>query len=205
MRFYANKTMTTGEGGMVVTKSPHIAKRISLMRLHGIDRDAYARFNSSRPSWYYEIHAAGYKYNMTDMSAAIGIEQLRKLPAFASRRNTLANKYFSSLSCLPLLLPPLPSRKDQHAWHIFAIRILKEANIDRDQLIKELSARGIGTSVHYVPLHRQPFWKKHCSLTNEYFPNTEQIFESILSLPLYTKLTDNDQDYIIQSLDEILS
>jgi len=121
--FYANKTMTTGEGGMVVTYNSDLAKRIKIMRLHGIDRDAFDRFQSKKPAWYYEVIAPGFKYNMTDIAAAIGIQQLKKLPRFLKRRKYLAKRYLSSLANLPLILPADDIDGGSHSWHLFVIRL----------------------------------------------------------------------------------
>jgi len=202
--FYANKTMTTGEGGMVVSRSPELLKRMKVMRLHGIDRDAFDRFHSKKPAWYYEVVEPGFKYNMTDIAAAIGIHQLKKLPKFLSRRQYLAKRYLDHLSDLPLLLPSGGIKGDIHAWHLFVIRINNEARISRDELVQFLSDRGIGSSVHYVPLHRQPYWRDRYKLTNNMFEQADKAYLSMLSIPLYTSMTDEQQDRIIQALRDAL-
>lgn len=202
--FYANKTITTGEGGMIVTRNPPLADRMRVMRLHGIDRDAFSRFRSTLPAWYYEVVAPGFKYNLTDVAAAIGIHQLRKLDRFAKRRRELAARYHYELSKLPLILPADAPSNDEHAWHLYVVR-LSDARISRDELIQALSDHGIGTSVHYVPLHRQPYWRDRYRLTPEMFPNAEAAYQSMVSIPLYTRMSDDDQTRVIRALHAILS
>ncbi|WP_081897700.1 DegT/DnrJ/EryC1/StrS aminotransferase family protein [Massilia sp. BSC265] len=203
--FYANKTMTTGEGGMVVTRDPELAARMRCMRLHGINRDAFDRYTSRVPAWFYEVVAAGFKYNLTDIASAIGIEQLRKIDRFQQRRSWLAHRYDEALAGLPLQLPAHPAFGSTHAWHLYVIRLQDGAGIERDELINELSERGIGTSVHFIPLHRQPYWRDTCGLNPEAFPVAEASFEAMLSLPLYTRMLDADQDRVVAALHELLS
>ena len=202
--FYANKTMTTGEGGMVVTRNVNLAKRIKIMRLHGIDRDSFDRFQSKKPAWYYEVVAPGFKYNMTDIAAAIGVQQLKKLPGFLKRRQYLAKRYFDALSSLPLILPSDDMNGGSHSWHLFVIRLQDNALMDRDELIQFLSDQGIGTSVHYVPLHRQPYWRDRYNLTNDIFPEADKAYLSMVSIPLYTAMSDEQQDGVIRALHEAL-
>jgi dTDP-4-amino-4,6-dideoxygalactose transaminase len=202
--FYANKTMTTGEGGMVVTRHLDLANRMKIMRLHGIDRDAFDRFQSKKPSWYYEIIAPGFKYNMTDISAAIGIHQLKRLPKFLEKRNYLAKRYFEALIDLPLILPADILEMGTHSWHLFVIRLKDNIGITRNDLIDFLSYKGIGTSVHYVPLHRQPYWRDRYHLTNNQFPEADKAYLSMVSIPLYTAMSDDQQDRVIQALHEAL-
>ena len=203
--FYANKAMTTGEGGMIVTRHLDLAKRMKIMRLHGIDRDAFDRFQSKKPAWYYEVIAPGFKYNMTDIAAAMGIHQLRKLPRFLKRRQYLAKRYFDALSDLPLILQADDTNGGLHSWHLFVIRLKNNASMNRDELIQLLSDQGIGTSVHYVPLHRQPYWRDKYNLTNDMFPEADKAYLSMVSIPLYTAMTDNQQDWVIQALHEALA
>ncbi|MDC0904064.1 DegT/DnrJ/EryC1/StrS family aminotransferase [Candidatus Thioglobus sp.] len=203
--FYANKTMTTGEGGMVVTRNLDLAKRMKIMRLHGIDRDAFDRFQSKKPAWYYEVVAPGFKYNMTDIAAAMGIHQLKKLPGFLDRRQYLAKRYFDSLSDLPLTLPMDDVDGGSHSWHLFVIRIQDNSPINRDELIQILSDQGIGSSVHYVPLHRQPYWRDKYQLTIDMFPITDKAYQAMLSIPLYTAMSDEQQDRVIQVLRKALT
>ena len=203
--FYANKTMTTGEGGMVITRNSNLAKRMKIMRLHGIDRDAFDRFQSKKPAWYYEVVAPGFKYNMTDIAAAMGIHQLKKLPNFLKRRQYLAKRYFDALSELPVILPSDDVDGGIHSWHLFVIQLESHSPINRDELIQILSEQGIGTSVHYVPLHRQPYWRDQYQLTINMFPITDKAYQAMLSIPLYTAMSDEQQDRVIQVLREALT
>lgn len=203
--FYANKTMTTGEGGMAVTKNSELAKRMRIMRLHGMNRDAFDRFTSKTPAWYYEIVAPGFKYNLTDIASSMGIEQLKKLPGFLKRRQYLAAKYHQQLADLPLILPANAPEGDIHSWHLYVIRLKPEAKLNRDEVIQGLSDAGIGTSVHYVPLHRHPYWRDRYQLTPAMFPVAELAYQQMLSIPLFTAMTDSDQDRVITALKNLLA
>lgn len=202
--FYANKTMTTGEGGMVVTRNADLAKRCKVMRLHGISRDAFDRYVSTKPSWFYEVIAPGFKYNMPDIAAAIGIHQLKRLPGFQSKREKMASKYFEAFTDLPLEMPAQAKFGDTHAWHLFPIKIKSFANIERSDFIQKMSDLGIGCSVHFIPLHLHPYWRETYQLTPEMFPVAQRIFEQEVSLPLYTKMTDEDQDRVISAVKKVL-
>lgn len=203
--FYANKTMTTGEGGMIVARDPELVNRMKVMRLHGISRDAFDRFRSRTPAWYYEVIAPGFKYNLTDIASALGIHQLRKIDRFLLRRQQLAKRYFEALVDLPLILPADAEAGSAHSWHLFVVRLKQNAGIDRDTLINRLAEAGIGTSVHYVPLHRQPYWRETYGLSAEQFPAAEQAWQGMVSIPLYTRMSDADQDRVISALREILA
>lgn len=203
--FYANKTMTTGEGGMVVSRNPDLIARCKVMRLHGISRDAFDRYTSRAPAWSYEVVAAGYKYNMTDIAAAIGIHQLRKLPAFAARREALAAVYDRELAGLPIILPPRPAHQgDAHAWHLYAMRLSDDARLGRDAFISAMAKRGIGCSVHFIPLHRHPAWRDRYGLDAAAFPHAQHGFEHEVSIPLYTLMSEDDQVRIIETIRELL-
>ena len=175
------------------------------MRLHGIDRDAFDRFQSKKPAWYYEVVAPGFKYNMTDIAAAMGIHQLKKLPDFLERRQYLAQRYFDALSDLPVILPSNDTDGGTHSWHLFVIRLLSNSPVNRDELIQILSDQAIGSSVHYVPLHRQPYWRDKYKLAVDMFPVTDSAYQAMLSIPLYTAMTDEQQDRVIQALREALT
>ncbi len=190
--FYANKTITTGEGGMVVTRNAELAKRIQVMRLHGMSRDAFDRFTAKVPSWYYEIVAPGFKYNLTDIAAALGLQQLKRARAFQVKRQMLANAYHEALSGLPLLLPPEPAAGDMHSWHLYVVRLQNAMPGARDAFIEGLFASGIGCSVHYIPLHLQPYWRDRYRLRPEQFPHSQHAFERLVSLPMYTRMTVDD-------------
>ena len=202
--FYANKTITTGEGGMAVTRDPKLAERMRIMRLHGMSRDAFDRFTSKTPAWYYEVVAPGFKYNMTDVAAAMGVVQLARLPQFVERRQHLAARYNSQLAALPLTLPASAPLGDTHAWHLYVIRLREGTAITRDEVIQALSDRGIGTSVHYVPLHRHPYWRDRYQLSPTMFPQAEAAYQAMISIPLFTAMTDADQDRVIRALHEVL-
>ncbi|WP_374567943.1 DegT/DnrJ/EryC1/StrS family aminotransferase [Ideonella sp.] len=202
--FYANKTITTGEGGMLVTRDAALAERARVMRLHGMSRDAFDRFTAKVPSWHYEIVAPGFKYNLTDIAAALGLHQLARANAFQQRRVELAAAYREALAGLPLLLPPEPEAGDQHAWHLYVVRLADDARIGRDALIEQLYADGIGCSVHYIPLHRHPYWRERYALRDEDFPHSQRAFERMLSLPLYTRMTDADVARVAASLKRAL-
>jgi dTDP-4-amino-4,6-dideoxygalactose transaminase len=202
--FYANKTMTTGEGGMVVSRDPALCRRVKVMRLHGISEDAFDRYTSPRPAWFYQVVAPGYKYNLTDIAAAIGREQLRKIERFLQRRQALARGYAEGLRGLPLRLPPDAGPGCQHAWHLYPVRLTAAAPLARDRLIELLAERGIGTSVHYIPLHRQPYWRERYALRPEQFPQADASYQSLLTLPLYTRMRDADQSRVIAALKELL-
>jgi dTDP-4-amino-4,6-dideoxygalactose transaminase len=202
--FYANKTITTGEGGMIITRDPAIAARARVMRIHGISRDVFDRFVSRTPSWFYEVVAPGYKYNLTDIASAMGIQQLRKIDRFLARRHLLAQRYHEELARLPLRLPADATDGGMHSWHLYVVRVTGEASIGRNALIEKLSEQGIGTSVHYIPLHRHPYWRRRYHLRPQQFPEAEAAYQSMVSLPLYTKMTDEDQTRVLRALREIL-
>jgi dTDP-4-amino-4,6-dideoxygalactose transaminase len=203
--FYATKTIATGEGGMIATRDPHVAERCRVMRLHGINRDAFDRYTSRKPAWHYEVVAPGFKYNMTDVASSLGIHQLKKARAFRQRRAEMAARYDHALAEFPVLLPPRPGNGDLHSWHLYVIRLKDSSPIGRDQLIEELSARGIGSSVHFIPLHLHPYWRETYGLRPDQFPNAQRAYETAISLPLYTRMSDADQQRVINALGEIFT
>jgi dTDP-4-amino-4,6-dideoxygalactose transaminase len=199
--FYATKTIATGEGGMLVTARPELAKRARVMRLHGIDRDAFERYTATRPSWYYEVVAPGFKYNMTDLAASLGLHQLAKADAFLRRREQLAARYDAALVDLPLVPPPRPlGAGDTHAWHLYVVRLADDVRLTRDDVVQRLYEAGIGCSVHYVPLHQQPYWRDTYRLDPRRFPNSQRLYERGFSLPIYTRMTDDDQQRVVEAL-----
>lgn len=202
--FYANKTITTGEGGMLVTKDPEIAKRARVMRLHGINRDAFDRFTAKAPSWYYEIVAPGFKYNMTDIAASIGVHQLKKANLFQKKRAHIAALYDKELADLPIILPPRAAGQDVHSWHLYVIQLDSSVKVSRDSFIERMFAQGIGCSVHYIPLHLHPYWRDRYGLTPEMFPASQGIYERTLSLPLYTRMTEEDVERVVSAVKEAL-
>lgn len=203
--FYATKTITTGEGGMIVTRDMEIARRCRAMRLHGISRDVFDRYTSNNPSWYYEVIAPGFKYNLTDVAASIGIHQLKKVNLFHEKREMMARRYDEALKGLPLVLPPAAPPGDLHAWHLYVVRLLETATVGRNEFIQQMAARGIGCSVHFIPLHIQPFWRDAYNLRPHYFPCSLAAYYQAVSLPLYTKMREEDQDRVIRAIKEILA
>lgn len=202
--FYANKTMTTGEGGMLVTRNAELAKRAKVMRLHGMNRDAFDRFTAKVPSWYYEIVAPGFKYNLTDIAAALGLHQLKRIPAFQARRELIAQAYNDAFADLPLILPPQPVEGDTHSWHLYVLRLSEELEMERDVFIERMYAAGIGCSVHYIPLHLHPYWRERYGLRPEQFPHSQKAFERMVSIPLYTAMMDADVQRVIRTVREIV-
>lgn len=203
--FYATKTIATGEGGMLVTRDRQLAKRCRVMRLHGISRDAFDRYTSTKPSWYYEVVAPGFKYNMTDLAASLGIHQLKKAWKFQQARESIANYYYAELANLPLLLPPNASQEDIHSWHLYVIRLEDGVKINRNVFIEKLMEKGIGCSVHFIPLHLQPYWRETYNLKPEDFPYATHAYEQAVSLPIYTKMTIADCDRVVQAVKGLLT
>ena len=202
--FYANKTITTGEGGMLVTRDAALAQRARVMRLHGMNRDAFDRFTAKVPSWYYEVVAPGFKYNLTDIAAALGLQQLKKAQAFQRSRARIAAMYDAGLAGLPLILPPQPHAGDLHAWHLYALRLADGAAIERDRLIEKLFDAGIGCSVHYIPLHLHPYWRDRYGLRPEQFPQSQKAYERMLSLPIYPGMSDADVQRVVDAVRAIV-
>jgi dTDP-4-amino-4,6-dideoxygalactose transaminase len=198
--FYANKTITTGEGGMLVTRDAALAARARVMRLHGLNRDAFDRFTAKVPSWYYEVVAPGFKYNLTDIAAALGIHQLRKAEAFRERRARIAALYDAGFAGLPLVTPPRPPAGELHAWHLYALRLGEGARIGRDVFIERLFEAGIGASVHYIPLHLHPYWRERYRLAPAMFPASQRAYERLVSLPIYTRMSDDDAARVVDTV-----
>jgi dTDP-4-amino-4,6-dideoxygalactose transaminase len=202
--FYATKTITTGEGGMLVTRDAAIAQRARVMRLHGIDRDAFDRYTSRRASWYYDVVAPGFKYNMSDLAAALGLHQLRKADRFLERRRAMAERYDRELGDLPLILPPRPTGDSTHAWHLYVVQVADCAKVSRGEFVEEMYKAKIGCSVHYTPLHLLSYWRERYNLTPEDFPHATDLYRRAVSLPLYTRMTHEDQTKVIRSIRAIL-
>lgn len=199
--FYANKTITTGEGGMLVTSDRDIYNRAKTMRLHGINRDVWNRFTSQGVSWEYDVVAPGYKYNMPDINAAIGLAQLRRAHEFRNARQRCAELYFEALRDVPTLSLPFPRvQLDEHAWHLFPVGLKPEAKISRNALIEALARRGIGTSVHYKPLHRMTYYRERYKLSPEAFPNAEKLWSGCVSLPIHAWLSQEEIRYVCDAI-----
>ncbi|MCY7314374.1 MAG: DegT/DnrJ/EryC1/StrS family aminotransferase [Rubrivivax sp.] len=198
--FYANKTITTGEGGMLVTRDGALAERARVMRLHGMNRDAFDRFTAKVPSWHYEVVAPGFKYNLTDIAAALGIHQLKRLRGFQQQREALAALYDEGLAGLPLITAPRAPAGQTHAWHLYVVRLADDAGITRDRFIERLYEAGIGCSVHYIPLHLHPYWRDRYGLSAAQFPHSQRAYERMVSLPLYTRMTDGDVERVVAAV-----
>jgi dTDP-4-amino-4,6-dideoxygalactose transaminase len=203
--FYANKTLAAGEGGMLVTRDPEIASRARLMRLHGIDRDAFNRFSSTKPAWRYDIVAVGYKYNLPDLAAALALVQLRRAWELHEKRRAVAQRYDRAFSDLPLVRPPQPGPNGLHSWHLYNARLSGDAPVGRDRFIELMAEAGIGCSVHYIPLHRHTHWSETYGLTPEMFPHSDGIFQSCVSLPLYSSMTDEQVERVIATVRGLLA
>jgi len=201
--FYATKTLTTGEGGMATTANPHYADRMRMLCLHGISRDAWKRY-TAEGSWRYDILEMGYKYNLTDIQAALGIAQLAKCEAMSAARAAIAEKYTLALSSLEAYETPSVPDYGTHAWHLYTLRVNSAAlSISRDRVIEELKQRGIGTSVHFIPLHLHPLYQRELGCHHGQFPEAEERFERTLSLPIFPSMTNGDMDRVIEALYEI--
>jgi dTDP-4-amino-4,6-dideoxygalactose transaminase len=205
--FYATKTMTTGEGGMLVTDDEAIAARARVMSLHGISRDAWNRYAASG-SWYYEIEEAGYKYNMTDVAAALGIVQLERSDALLEQRRALAAAYTTRLGAPPLdeLIELPPDAPDgSHAWHLYIIRLaLDRLALDRGQVIAAMKDLGIGTSVHFIPLHLHPYYRRRWGYRADALPVATREYQRAISLPIWPGMSIDDVDRVVDALSEIL-
>lgn len=198
--FYATKTLTTGEGGMLVTQNTKWADRARVMRLHGIAQDAWDRY-SERGSWYYDVVAAGFKYNMTDMAAAMGLVQLGRLETTTERRREIADIYQQGLRENQFLrLPGAPDRATV-SWHLYLLRLeLERLSVDRAEFIRLLKQRSIGTSVHFIPLHRHPYYRDALGCRAEMFPVAESEFQRVISLPIYSLMTDVDAGDVVSAV-----
>ncbi len=201
--FYATKNLTTAEGGML-TGSPDFIEEARIWSLHGMSRDAWKRY-SAEGSWYYEVIRPGFKYNMTDIQAAIGLHQLRKLPQFQARRREIVRRYNEAFSQFEELQIPPERPEVEHAWHIYVIRLhLSRLHISRDQFIEELRARNIGTSVHFIPIHLHPYYREKYGYRPEDFPVAWREYQRIISLPLYPRMSDQDVEDVIEAVIDVV-
>lgn len=202
--FYATKTLATGEGGMICTNDAALADRCRIMSLHGISRDAWKRY-TAEGSWYYEIIAPGFKYNMTDVAAAMGIAQLRKAEGMLARRKAIADRYHDAFRDDPALEIPHDRIDCGHAWHLYMLRLRPEfLRIDRAQVIEELKKRQIGTSVHFIPLHLHPYYRDLYGFAPHDFPAALHAYERELSLPIYSKMSDGDVQSVIDAVLDVV-
>lgn len=201
--FYATKNLTTGEGGMLTVPTPVLAKRIRELTLHGTSQDAWERY-TELGNWYYEVVAGGFKYNLSDLQSAIGIHQLRKLDEFIKTRTRYADMYYRALGDLDEITLPPDNPCCRHAWHLYAIRLnLERLSIDRKDFIIELRNRGIGTSVHFIPIPMHPFFAR-MRLAGEDCPVARDIYPRLVSLPLYPAMTEEQVEYVAASVKEVV-
>jgi dTDP-4-amino-4,6-dideoxygalactose transaminase len=196
--FYATKTITTGEGGMATTENREWAQRMRMMSLHGISLDAWDRY-TEKGSWYYEIIHPGYKYNLTDIAAALGIEQLKRCDQFYEFRRRIASHYQEAFADLPEIQLPACLPDTQHAWHLYVIQLnIERLRVTRQEFVKGLKSQNVGTSVHFIPLHLHPFYRNTFGYQPADFPQASAVFERIVSLPIYPKMTEADvRDVIV--------
>jgi dTDP-4-amino-4,6-dideoxygalactose transaminase len=201
--FYANKNMTTGEGGMITTASDELAAGMRVLTLHGMSKDAWRRYSDSG-SWFYEVVAAGYKNNMTDIAAALGIHQLRKLDGFIKIRQRYARMYNEAFAGLEEIQTRIAHSDRNHVYHLYAIRLnLDCLSIDRAEFINKLKEMNVGASVHFIPVHLHPFYREHFGYQHGDLPRSEAIYESILSLPLYPRMSDQDVNDVIDAVHHV--
>ncbi len=199
--FYATKNMTTCEGGAIATNNSKIADKIRILRLHGMDRDAWKRY-SEKGSWYYEIKDCGWKYNLIDMQAAIGIHQLKKLDKFNRIRRRYAKIYNEGFKKIKKITIPHERLNIKHVYYLYPILV---DGYDRKEFIKKMQKRGIGCSVHFIPLHLHPFYKSRFGFKKGDFPNSEWVYKREVSLPLYPKMKEEDLRYVIENVKKILN
>lgn len=201
--FYVTKNITTGEGGMVITDKSEYADKIKVLALHGMSKDAWRRFGDKGYK-HYQVVYAGFKYNMMDIQAAIGIHQLPRIDKYWNRRKEIWNKYNGAFKNLPVFLPAPPEKNTRHAYHLYTLLLdVDNLNMTRDEFLEKMSGLNIGVGVHYIALHLYPFYKKTFNLRKGGFPNAEWISERTVSLPISTKLSDKDTEDVIDAVKEI--
>ncbi len=201
--FYATKNLCTGEGGMITTNNAELAEKLRVYSLHGMNRNAWNRYTAAG-SWYYEVEYPGYKYNMTDLQAGLGLAQLHKLERMQRRREEIAARYQAAFGKLPEVIIPHEVKEHRHAWHLYVIRIRPELlKLDRAGLIEALKEEQIGTSVHFIPIYRHPYYQQTFKL--EEFPVTEEVYQGIISLPLYPKLSETDVEDVISAVTRVVT
>jgi dTDP-4-amino-4,6-dideoxygalactose transaminase len=202
--FYATKTLTTGEGGMVTTDDDELAARMTMMRLHGIGRDAWKRY-SSEGSWHYEVLNAGFKYNLTDIQSAIGIVQLNKCTEMCGLRARIARQYTEAFSQCEEIQTPTVLADRESAWHLYVLRLhLDRLTIGRSEVVEELKQRGVGTSVHFIPLHMHPYYRDAYHYCHESFPVALREYYRSFSLPIYPGMSLDQVAYVIEQVSEVI-
>ncbi len=202
--FYATKNITTAEGGMITTNRGDLADKMRILSLHGISKDAWKRY-SSEGSWYYEIAYSGYKYNMSDLQASIGIHQMKKLDQMQKRREEIADMYNKSFGQVPQITIPTVKSYATHAWHLYPIQVNSNLlSINRNEFIEALKAENIGNSVHFIPLHLHPYYKEKYGFKGDDFPNAESLYKNEISLPIYPNMEDQDVEDVISAVKKII-
>jgi dTDP-4-amino-4,6-dideoxygalactose transaminase len=202
--FYATKNLTTAEGGML-TGAPDVIEQARVWSLHGMSRDAYKRY-SAEGSWYYEVILPGFKCNMTDIQAAIGLHQLRKLPQFQARRQEIVRRYNKAFSQVEELQTPVERPEVESAWHLYVLRLnLERLTIDRARFIQELKARNIGTSVHFIPIHLHPYYRDRYGYKPNDFPVAYENYQRLISLPLNLRMSDQDVDDVVEAVLDVVN
>jgi dTDP-4-amino-4,6-dideoxygalactose transaminase len=203
--FYATKSMTTGEGGMICTDDDRIADRCRIMSLHGISRDAWKRYTADG-TWYYEILAPGYKYNLTDIAAALGLAQLRKVESMGARRLEIARRYDEAFADVAEVQTPTGDPRHQHAWHLYMLRLhLDRLRGDRADFVSALKQRQIGASVHFIPLHAHPYYRDTYGYRPDDFPVAWREYQREVSLPIYSRMSDDDVADVIEAVRDVVS
>jgi len=198
--FYATKNLTTAEGGMLVG-APDLIEKARMLSLHGMSKDAYQRYDGTG-KWYYEVVAPGFKYNMTDIQAALGLVQMHRLPEMQARRREIVDCYTAAFGQCEALQPPIERANVRHAWHLYVLRLhLDRLRIDRASFIEELAVRNIGTSVHFIPIHMQPYYREKYDFD---LPIAEREYRRLVSLPLHPGLTDDDVDDVIGAVLDVV-
>ena len=202
--FYATKNLTTAEGGMLTTNDKNLSDKASSLSLHGMSKDAWDRYGE-QGSWYYEVTAPGFKYNMSDIQAALGLCQLDRHKELQAKRDEIAAAYHAAFAGHPALIVPVARDHVRHVWHLYPIRLRQEAlKINRAAFIKEMQAQKIGTSVHFIPVHLHPYYRDAFGYKRGDFPVAEAAYDSLVSLPIYPKMTDTDIQDVIDAVLEIL-
>lgn len=203
--FYATKNLATGEGGMLTTDDEELADKIRVLSLHGMSKAAWNRY-SSNGSWYYEVESPGYKMNMFDLQAALGLHQLKRLDDMQKRREEIAGRYQTAFQQIPGLITPFVHDDGRHAWHLYVLQVdEKKAGVTRSEMITALKDEyNIGTSVHFIPVHIHPYYQKQFGYKEADFPNAMNYYKRTLSLPLYPSMSDDDVDDVIEAVRDIV-
>ncbi|MEE9442258.1 MAG: DegT/DnrJ/EryC1/StrS aminotransferase family protein [candidate division Zixibacteria bacterium] len=202
--FYATKNLTTGEGGMITTRHKRLAEKVKLLSLHAMSRGAWKRYTKGG-SWRYDLLDLGYKYNMSDLAASLGLAQFKKFESFQTKRRRAAQRYISNLSQIDAIRLPFVDSNSVHAWHLFLLRLkLNKLKINRDRFIVELNQRGIGTSVHFIPLFLQTFYRRHLGLDKKDFPNAYKAYREVITLPLFPDIKPGEIDYVCDTIGTIV-